>query len=103
MLYVLDSGSARFKAEQLARTVQARIEANKTSIGATASSGSTLYSREPNRKNAFFIGNLTWVSVYVSVVCMCVSLIDQFKGEYIMVVWLLFFSLGVGGRVLGIC
>ena len=60
---ISDSGSARFNAEQLARTVQARIEANRTSIGATAS-GTTVYSREPNRKNSFFIGNLTWVCGY---------------------------------------
>ncbi len=53
------SGSARFNAEQMTRTVQARIEKNKTSQGVVGSG--LAYSREPNRKNSIFIGNLTWV------------------------------------------
>ena len=58
--FLLESGSARFNADQMTRTVQARIESNKTSQGVT-SGGTLIYSREPNRKNSIFIGNLTWV------------------------------------------
>ncbi len=55
------SGSARFNADQMTRTVQARIENNKTSQGVMGNGGTLIYSREPNRKNSIFIGNLTWV------------------------------------------
>lgn len=55
-----ESGSARFNAEQMARTVQARIEANRTSQGGS-SHGPNIYAREPNRLLSFYVGNLTWV------------------------------------------
>ena len=61
MSFFLESGSARFNADQMTRTVQARLESNKTSQGILGSGGSLIYSREPNRKNSIFIGNLTWV------------------------------------------
>lgn len=57
----LGSGSARFNAEQMAKTVQARIEANRTSQRQPNAKGPNIYAREPNRKNSIFIGNLTWV------------------------------------------
>ena len=57
-----DSGSARYNAERKAKTVQARIEANRTSQGvATSNSGLGIFSREPNRKNSVYIGNMNWV------------------------------------------
>lgn len=62
MMACLDSGSARFNAEQKAKMVQARIDAHKTSHGgALPDSFLGIYSREPNRKCSIFIGNLTWV------------------------------------------
>ena len=57
----LESGSARFNAEQMARTVQARIVANKTSQGVGGPMGPNIYAREPNKALSFYIGNLTWV------------------------------------------
>lgn len=57
-----DSGSARYNADRKAKTVQARIEANLTSQGVSSSgSGLSIFSREPNRKNSVFIGNMNWV------------------------------------------
>ena len=59
---ILDSGSARYNADRKAKTVQARIEANLTSQGVTSSnSGLGIFSREPNRKNSIYIGNMNWV------------------------------------------
>lgn len=60
-LLPLESGSARFNAEQMARTVQARIVANKTSQGVGGTMGPNIYAREPNKALSFYIGNLTWV------------------------------------------
>ena len=65
-LYVVcgdsESGSARYNADRKAKTVQARIEANLTSQGVTSSnSGLTIFSREPNKKNSVYIGNMNWV------------------------------------------
>ena len=57
----LGSASACLNAEVMARTVQSRIDSSKTSQGILSGGGSTIYSREPNRRNSFFIGNLTWV------------------------------------------
>ena len=57
-----DSASARYKADQMAKTVQARISANRTSQSIDTGAGFSIYSREPNRKCSVFIGNLTWVS-----------------------------------------
>lgn len=57
-----DSGSARYKADQMAKMVQARISANRTSQSIDMGGGLSIYSREPNRKSSVFIGNLTWVS-----------------------------------------
>lgn len=55
--------------------VQARIDSQRTSQSVSGLGGSTIYSREPNRKNAVFIGNLTWVSGTLNVLllstCTC--------------------------------
>ena len=59
--WVIDSGSARYNAEQMAKTVQARIDSNKTSQSITSQCLS-IYSREPNKRNSVYIGNMTWVS-----------------------------------------
>jgi hypothetical protein len=57
-----DSGSARYNADRKARTIQARIDANLTSQGVTTSAGGlSIFSREPNRKNSVYVGNMTWV------------------------------------------
>ena len=56
-----DSGSARFKADLTARTVQARLAAGSTSQSVVGLGGPYIYN-EPNKKNSVFIGNLTWVS-----------------------------------------
>ena len=45
----------------MARTVQARIVANKTSQGVGGTMGPNIYAREPNKALSFYIGNLTWV------------------------------------------
>ena len=58
----IDSRSARYNAEQVARTVQARIESNKTSQSIGGTHSRSIYMRDPNKKNSVFIGNLTWVS-----------------------------------------
>lgn len=58
---VIDSGSARFKADLTARTVQARVAAGSTSQSVLGLGGPYIYN-EPNKKNSVFIGNLTWVS-----------------------------------------
>ena len=42
--------------------VRARIDSQRTSQSVSGLGGTTIYSREPNRKNAVFVGNLTWVS-----------------------------------------
>ncbi|XP_065911551.1 cleavage and polyadenylation specificity factor subunit 6-like [Dysidea avara] len=54
-----DSGSARFKADLTARTVQARLAAGSTSQSVVGLGGPYIYN-EPNKKNSVFIGNLTW-------------------------------------------
>jgi len=61
LITILESGSARYNAEQMSRVMKARIESLKTSQSVMGV-GTAIYSREPNRKNAIFIGNLTWVS-----------------------------------------
>ncbi|XP_019850622.1 PREDICTED: cleavage and polyadenylation specificity factor subunit 6-like [Amphimedon queenslandica] len=55
-----DSRSARYNAEQVAKTVQARIESNKTSQSIGGTHSRSIYMRDPNKKNSVFIGNLTW-------------------------------------------
>ena len=45
--------------------VRARIDSQRTSQSVSGLGGTTIYSREPNRKNAVFVGNLTWVSSIV--------------------------------------
>jgi cleavage and polyadenylation specificity factor subunit 6/7 len=55
-----DSASPRFNADRIAKTVQARIESNKTSQSFSPSQLLTIYSRDPNKKNSIFIGNMTW-------------------------------------------
>lgn len=58
----VDSGSARYNADRKAKTVQARIEANLTSQSVSSSGGGlSIFSREPNRKNSVFVGNMNWV------------------------------------------
>lgn len=57
----IDSGSARFKADLTARTVQARVAAGSTSQSVLGLGGPYIYN-EPNKKSSIFIGNLTWVS-----------------------------------------
>ena len=58
-----ESASARYNAEQMARTIQSRIETNKTSQSSFENSDmKTMFSRDPNKKNSVFVGNLTWVS-----------------------------------------
>lgn len=63
--YNVDSGSARYNAEQVAKTVQARIESNKTSQSIAATQYLSIYSREPNRRNSVYIGNMTWVRLHL--------------------------------------
>lgn len=67
MLYfnkTLESASARYNAEQMAKTVLSRIETNKTSQSSFENSDmKTIFSRDPNKRNSVFIGNLTWVSL----------------------------------------
>ena len=71
------SASARYNAEQMAKTVQSRIETNKTSQSSFENSDiKTIFSRDPNKRNSIFVGNLTWVSI--------------------MFVWLVFFFLEEG-------
>ena len=65
--HATDSGSARFKADLTARTVQARVAAGSTSQSVLGLGGPYIYN-EPNKKSSVFIGNLTWVcTVYVQV------------------------------------
>ena len=59
--HATDSGSARFKADLTARTVQARVAAGSTSQSVLGLGGPYIYN-EPNKKSSVFIGNLTWVS-----------------------------------------
>ena len=59
--HAIDSGSARFKADLTARTVQARVAAGSTSQSVLGLGGPYIYN-EPNKKSSVFIGNLTWVS-----------------------------------------
>lgn len=60
---MLESASARYNAEQMAKTVLSRIETNKTSQSSLENSDMrTIFSRDPNKRNSVFIGNLTWVS-----------------------------------------
>ena len=48
----------------MAKTIQARIETNKTSQSIVDNTDVlTIYSREPNKRNSIYIGNLTWVGV----------------------------------------
>ena len=84
-----DSGSARYKADILAKTIQSRIEENKTSHSIHGKVGLSIYARDPNRKNSIFLGNLTWVSAGGSVreelllitcavaTCLCNELLNQ--------------------------
>ena len=60
----LDSASARYKADIMSKTIQARIEANRTSHSIIGKVGLGIYIRDPNRKNSLFMGNLTWVSIH---------------------------------------
>ena len=60
----LDSASARYKADIMSKTIQARIEANRTSHSIIGKVGLGIYTRDPNRKNSLFMGNLTWVSIH---------------------------------------
>lgn len=64
-----DSGSARYKAEILAKTIQSRIEENKTSHSVHGKVGLSIYARDPIRKNSIFLGNLTWVSAGPGLIC----------------------------------
>ena len=59
--HATDSGSARFKADLKARTVQARVAAGSTSQSVLGLGGPYIYN-EPNKKSSVFIGNLTWVN-----------------------------------------
>ena len=60
---MIESASARYNAEQMAKTVQSRIETNKTSQSSFENFDTkTMFSRDPNKKNSVFIGNMTWVS-----------------------------------------
>lgn len=60
-LTIIDSRSARFNAEQVAKMVQSRIDTNQTSQSIVTQCLS-IYSREPNKRNSVYIGNMTWVS-----------------------------------------
>ena len=52
------SGSAQFKADLTARTVQARVAAGSTSQSVLGLGGPYIY----NEKSSVFIGNLTWIN-----------------------------------------
>ena len=57
-----DSGSAQFKADLTAHTVQARVAAGSISQSVLGLGGPYIYN-EPSKKSSVFIGNLTWVSI----------------------------------------